>query len=508
MPGILTNRIYRGWKRNESYWDSPGMNENLKVISDHLPALRVLGVDISPLPSMAAEGDTVLHIATGKYSVWSLKADASLSSWETYPASKGMLALFNGQIYGNTGWSWDLYGEKDEVVTNLGSLTIDNTTPQGGGFGSKLFPETVPNGYNIGAGRMSFSADVVFGSYFSLNPNGHMAVILRQDPALSGVAVRGNGIAIGNLVGSTEGTQVNPGAQIEAWANTVNPQQNRLIPGADSKEALQDGVFYKLLVESSVGQDGHKYARMAIYKQTARGYDCVVDTGDVLDTLVGSDFTKSGLAIGHVFGANVAGWSIQFTNMKVWWGPFGAKNTDTSYIEQSESQTSQANTAAANATSFKQMATGAGRVASTIKMSDLKLNSDFGSWNADGSVFTFSKAGAYEFNISGVIGGLANNANTGIVKVTGGAYANFGTFSQWVGAIDSVIPPGSNIGFSAAITSTMRVSNVTAGQAFSIEAFLNGVPSGTDVVFGWGLSGGAGQSGSNSAGSGVVITPY
>ena len=359
MPSTLTRQIYRGWQRHESYWDTPGMNENLKVISDHLPALNVVGTNVSPLPSVAAEGETVLNLATGTYSVYSLNAQGLSSGWQTYPASKGMLALFDGAVYGSTGAAWEVVASdlniaqgdniiitgdgtqaspyvistKNQIVTNLGAFTMDNSTAPSGGYGRKFYSDTFPNGYNLGAGRMSFSADVIFDDYFSVNPIGHMAIVLRQDPALADTSVRGNGIAIGDLRGATEGTQVNPGAQVELWANTVNPQQNRLVPGADSKEALADGVFYKLLVESSVAPDGNKYARMAIYKQTARGYDCVVDTGDVLDTLAGSDFSKSGLLIGHVFGSNASGWSIQFTNMRVWWGPFSAKNTDTSYIE-------------------------------------------------------------------------------------------------------------------------------------------------------------------------------
>jgi hypothetical protein len=59
----------------------------------------------------------------------------------------------------------------------------------------------------------------------------------------------------------------------------------------------------------------------------------MVDTGDVLDTLVGSDFTKTGLLIGHVFGSGSSSWSISFTESKVTWSAFSGKNTDTSFIE-------------------------------------------------------------------------------------------------------------------------------------------------------------------------------
>jgi hypothetical protein len=515
MPAILTNRIYRGWKRKESYWDSPGMDENLKVISDHLPGLRVLGLDISPLPGTAAEGDTVLHVATGKYSVYSLKADTSHSGWETYPASKGMLALFNNQVYGSDGSSWSVVGSGSGsgsgsgVVTNLGSFTMDNTTAPSGGFGRKFYADTVPGGYNIGAGRMSFSTDIVFNNYFAVNPDGHMAVVLRQDPALAETAVRGNGMAIGNLTGAPEGTQVNPGAQVELWANSVNPQENRLVPGAESGEALQDGVPYKLLVESSVAPDGNKYARMAIYKQTARGHDCVVDTGDVLDTLVGSDFTKAGLLIGHVFGANVSGWSIAFTNMKVWWGAFAAKNTDTSYGGSGGggSIASVANTAFSNATTFKAIPVGAARAWHTVVMGDAKNNSSFGTWDAAGSVFTFTKAGGYEFNVNGLLGGLCDNAG-GVVKVAASVYADFTSFQQWVGRLDSTIVSGSSQSFATAVTGTVRVPNVAVGDTFKLVAVVDPMPGLTNMQFGWGVAGGVAPDGTSPAGSGVIITAY
>lgn len=362
MPASLIRRIYRGWKRLESYWDTLGMNENLKFIGDHLPNLNVVGVDPDAMPSSAVQGAAYLHTATGEYSIYSMDADVEESGWTRYPASNGLVALFSGVLYGNTGSAWvelesgvsitpgagiTVTGDGSDsnpfvissptnstVVTAIPNFTMDNATFPSGGEGRNFINPPAGN-WNLGAGRMTFTSDVIFNNYFTANPGGHMAIVLRQDPALSTTAVRGNGVAIGNLVGASEGTQVNPGAQIELWANSVNPQGMRLVPGAESPEPLVDGTYYKLVIESSVADDGNRYARMAVYKQTARGYDCVVDTGDVLDTLVGSDFSKTGLLIGHVFGSNVSGWSIAFTNSKVTWGSFAGKKTDTSYINQS-----------------------------------------------------------------------------------------------------------------------------------------------------------------------------
>jgi hypothetical protein len=325
--------MYRGWERHESYWDTPGMNENLKFLGDHVPGLNVVGADTDPLPATAAQGSCVLHLATGEYSVYSVKADNSGSAWTRYPASKGLMAYFDDVVYGNTGSMWkDATSQGTEafmpVTTPIVPITIDNTTAPGSGTGRVFFSDIDAGGFNTDAGRMSFSADVIFNNYFALNPSGHVAVVLRQDPATQNTAIRGQGAIFGNVSLAPEGTSVVPGFQLEGFAGGTDPQGNRLIPGGASPEALADGKNYKILIESSKSPDGSKYIRGAVYKQVARGYDCVYDSGDVLDTLVGTDMTKTGLFIGHVFGSGSGGWSIGITNAKVTWSAFGQKMTD------------------------------------------------------------------------------------------------------------------------------------------------------------------------------------
>jgi hypothetical protein len=546
MPATLTRQIYRGWQRHESYWDTPGMNENLKVISDHLPSLNVVGVNVSTLPATATEGETVLNLATGGYSIYSLSADGLSSAWQTYPASKGMLALFDGAVYGSTGTAWEVVasniniqqGEnititgdgtqaspyvisaRSQIVTSLGAFTMDNSTAPSGGYGRKFYADTVPNGYNIGAGRMSFSADLAFDNYFSVNPIGHLAIVLRQDPALAETSVRGNGIAIGNLTGATEGTQVNPGAQIELWANTVNPQQNRLVPGADSKEALVDGVYYKLLIESSVAPDGNKYARMAIYKQTARGYDCVVDTGDVLDTLAGSDFTKSGLLIGHVFGSNASGWSIQFTNMKVWWGPFSAKNTDTSYIESggggggSDSQTLSisGNNLSISGGNSVTLPTGTVPDGSETKvtagtnvtvtgtgttLSPYVINATGGTGSATDRVLRAGDTMTGTLNFSG------NNLRLGIPYYAGASYANSMLLQNTQANTETSIVAVPNGTAASANFTAANNSNIAASTAF-VSFGMEGTNA---VINSFGLNG-SGSPGLNIQNGGVTVATF
>lgn len=107
MPSTLIRRIFRGWKRHESYWDSPnGMDTNLRVIGDHLPSLNVVGLDVDPLPGSAAQCSAVLHTETGDYSVYSTKESMNGSSWTRYPASKGLLTYHDDKVYANTGFSW------------------------------------------------------------------------------------------------------------------------------------------------------------------------------------------------------------------------------------------------------------------------------------------------------------------------------------------------------------------------------------------------------------------
>lgn len=389
-------------------------------------------------------------------------------------------------------------------VKDLGTLTLGPTTADS----RVVFADTAPAGWNVGAGRMSFSADVQFNNYFANNPNGHMAIVLRQDPALVATAVRGQGVAIGNLVGAPEGTQTNPGIQAEAWSNG-NAQQNRLIPSTSAPTKLADGVPYKILVESSVGHDGRKYVRYALYKVVATGVDVVYDSGDVLDTLAGVDMTQSAVMVGHVFGAGGSGWDIAFTNAKVTWGPFGEKNTDFSAATAVQAaRSSLDNTAFAVAISVKLLTIGAARTWTTIKNSDSKKDAEFGLWNADGSVFTFTQAGSFQFDVSGLLLGQADNAGGTLKRINAGVYADFGTFTKWAGQLSQLIETEDGVTFATGVATTVRIPNVAIGQTFKLVAYTDPNPGMASLALGWGVAGGVQGTPENPAASGVMITRY
>lgn len=106
MPANLFRKIYRGWYRGESFWDTPGMNENLHFIDNHLP-LTVLAVDPDPMPTTGSKCDAVLFTADGTYKVFNtgpLSGDGSY--WTLYPPLRGIMAIKDGLVYENTGSAW------------------------------------------------------------------------------------------------------------------------------------------------------------------------------------------------------------------------------------------------------------------------------------------------------------------------------------------------------------------------------------------------------------------
>lgn len=105
MASALIRKLFRGWSRGESYWDTPGMNENLRTLGDHLPLnVKYMG----PKPASAAEGECWINLETGEYSVWSTGPGLQAPQWNNYPAAEGLLAFspMNGKMYGNTGTAW------------------------------------------------------------------------------------------------------------------------------------------------------------------------------------------------------------------------------------------------------------------------------------------------------------------------------------------------------------------------------------------------------------------
>jgi hypothetical protein len=392
---------------------------------------------------------------------------------------------------------------KTVSVKDLGTITLSPTTAND----IILTSDTSPAGWNVGAGRMSFSANVQFNSYFANNPGGHMAIVLRQDPAtgIPGGAVRGQGVAVGNLLTAPEGTQTNPGIQAEAWANGTS-QNNRLIPSTAAPTKILDNTLYSILVESSVGHDGRKYVRYALYRYVVTGVNIIFDSGDVLDTLAGVDMTKSALLIGHVFGAGGTGWNITFTNAKVTWGPFGEKNTDfsgvTTVLAASVGASAPSSIGFAIRTSpFVQPST-ATRTWATVPLDFNATNPSYGSWNAAKTEFTFSVAGTYVINVTGPIGTFYSASAAG-GQVSTDAYLDLGTYQQWVGGSAGAVVAGSDLIDSSSGGGSVPVV-ATVGQV--IKLVLTTVSTGVTTAAGvFGVAGGV-QGGGNAA-SGMSITP-
>lgn len=213
----------------------------------------------------------------------------------------------------------------------LGGVTIPNfsmdiNTPQG----LVKFPDTNPAGWNTGIGKMTFDTEILFSNYFAVNPVGHIAIALRNTSSLlmTGGAVRGQGVAIGYL--TPPGVDHTPVAMLESWFNPYPPGPGPANTLPKFSEAgpgvpIKDNTPYRLIVEASKANDGNRYIRMRLYTkntdQTPNQWVSVHDTGDVLDINTVADLTQSGLGLGHVIESGAGGWSIQFTNCKVTWGP-------------------------------------------------------------------------------------------------------------------------------------------------------------------------------------------
>lgn len=119
MPASLIRNIYRGWTRNESFWDTLGMNENLRRIGDHIPLnIKYVG---NPRPSFANEGECWIDEETGQYAVWSTGANMQSAAWNTYAPAEGLIGYSSsdGKMWGNTGSSWE-----DSIEMVVGSSAL------------------------------------------------------------------------------------------------------------------------------------------------------------------------------------------------------------------------------------------------------------------------------------------------------------------------------------------------------------------------------------------------
>lgn len=212
--------------------------------------------------------------------------------------------------------------------TTLADFSVDATTPSQ----YVSFIDTVPAGWGVGAGRQTLSFDLISTDFFLNNPNAHCAIILRCDTAaiVSVPAVRGQGILIGNATAVPTGSSdLNPTCLIETWFNgmvglsTVDNFVFSNSEGARSKGGMLDNVPYRVVIDSIKTNEGNRYIRYRVWSRpVANGpYIAEVDTGDVLDHNNLADLTKTGLVFAYVFASNLGPWSLDFTNVKVTWGP-------------------------------------------------------------------------------------------------------------------------------------------------------------------------------------------
>lgn len=210
--------------------------------------------------------------------------------------------------------------------TTIADFTINHATTDGRVF----FADTVPMDWATGPGKMSVEFELTPTGYFAANPNGHFAIILRQDPATITTAVRGQGIACGNATSfptyPAGGSDLNPTTMVETWFNGLHGTGNFLWGNSDAARShggLQDGTRYKFIVESTKTVDDNRYIRyrMWSYQAALENWQMEVDSGDILDHNAWADLTQSGLFFAQVFESNLSTWSLPFTNIKVTWGP-------------------------------------------------------------------------------------------------------------------------------------------------------------------------------------------
>lgn len=209
----------------------------------------------------------------------------------------------------------------------VANFTLDHSTPNG----RHEIVDTNPLGWNALPSRMSVAFEFVSNNYFLYNPGGHVPIVLRQDMDIIATQVSGNGAILGDMTWSGFGGDkalFEPTSMIETWNPAIGAGERWVFPHTTGPRnaPLLDGTRYRMVIESTVSTEGKRYARYQLYKYagaTLNGWDMLVDTGDVLDHNDNADFTKSGLVFAHVVEDNLGTWSIDFSNIKVTWGPPG-----------------------------------------------------------------------------------------------------------------------------------------------------------------------------------------
>ena len=211
------------------------------------------------------------------------------------------------------------------TTTSLGAFSMDHTSSNTSSS-TAINLSTTPGGWNTGAGKMTFSSEFILNNFFALNPTSHFGFVLRSSVTS---VVNGHGFIVGYFTTTIPGA-TQPSVALETYYPASAGGGNYLWTPENTATGpvLVDGVRYKINVTSTVAPDGNKYIRSVLWALTnsASGngdtfWDLLIDTGDVLDKNTRADFTQTYLSMFTVFDSTLSGWSIDFSNASVTWGP-------------------------------------------------------------------------------------------------------------------------------------------------------------------------------------------
>ena len=209
---------------------------------------------------------------------------------------------------------------KEPTVTAIPNFTLNSSTPDG------RYPiaTTGAAGWNLLPSSKVVDFEVEMNSYFTANPNGHIAILARTNTAILATTLVGQGMIIGKVLGD-EGNSASftPTTAIETWRNP-NAVPNRWIyPDTDGSpgQPMVDGGRYRIILTTTKHVDGSRTIGYKRYKWNTswNAWDLEVDTGDILDNNTTADLSNEGLALGFVASSNLVPWSVPVTNIKVTW---------------------------------------------------------------------------------------------------------------------------------------------------------------------------------------------
>ena len=217
----------------------------------------------------------------------------------------------------------------------IGGITVANFSLNQSTPNNRVeIANTNPNGWNTGAGRCTLDFVFTSNNYFAANPTGHMAFGTRMDMDTIATSVRGQGALLGGVIGATNAPDYAPTSLAESWDNSFMPFGSYLFKDTPSgrNKLPEDGVPYRMILESTKTSDNSRYLRYRLYRYEAstEAWKLNVDTGDVLDHNRWADLTKTGVVFAHVFNSDLVPWSVDFSNVRITWGPAYEASADLS----------------------------------------------------------------------------------------------------------------------------------------------------------------------------------